>query len=352
LFLHCESFLFRAVLNLLVLMQSLNNSNFEIVKKRYLELHFSIIIPVYNRPQEIEELMHSLSTQNFDKNFEVIIVEDGSTSKADKIVEKYSKVLDVKYFFKKNSGAGASRNYGMKKATGNYFIIFDSDCIIPSNYLSEVEKGLNTNFTDAFGGADAAHESFSTIQKAINYSMTSFLTTGGIRGSKKAVGKFQPRSFNLGISKKAFEITRGFSKMKIGEDIDLTFRLWDANFKTQFIEKAYVFHKRRSTFKQFYKQTFAFGKGRPFLNRKYPGTAKLTFWFPSLFLLSLIVSLLFLIVDFKLFIVIFGVYFMLIFLDSLFKNKNIAVAFTSIITTLIQFSGYGSGFLKGYLVNE
>jgi glycosyltransferase involved in cell wall biosynthesis len=314
-----------------------------------LELHFSIIIPVYNRPQEIEELLDSLTKQSFDKKFEVIIVEDGSTLKADKIVNEFSNVLDVKYFFKKNSGAGTSRNYGMEKATGNYFIIFDSDCIIPPDYLNEVEQGLNLNFTDAYGGADAAHHSFTTIQKAINYSMTSFLTTGGIRGSKKAVGKFQPRSFNLGISKEAFKITNGFSKMKIGEDIDLTFRLWDADFETQFIEKAYDFHKRRSTFKQFFKQTFAFGNGRPFLNRKYPGTAKITFWFPSLFLLALVGSLLFLIVDLRVFAVMFGLYFILIFIDSLFKNKNIAVAFTSIITTLIQFGGYGLGFIKGYL---
>lgn len=317
-----------------------------------MELQFSIIIPVYNRPQEIDELLQSLTKQTFQKSFEVIVVEDGSDLKADEIVKRYSEKLKLKYFFKENSGAGASRNFGMQKASGNYFIIFDSDCIIPPNYLIEVKNTLTKNYTDAFGGADAAHESFTTIQKAINYSMTSFFTTGGIRGSKKAVDKFQPRSFNLGISKTAFEKTQGFSKLKIGEDIDLTFRLWQHNFETQFIEKAFVYHKRRATFKQFFKQTFAFGKGRPFLNKKYPETAKITYWFPSLFILGFIFSILALFFKIEVFALFFGVYFTIIVIDSLLKNKNLGVAILSIVTTLIQFTGYGFGFLKGLIVVE
>jgi len=312
-----------------------------------MKLQFSIIIPVYNRPHEIEELLNSLTKQTYSQNFEVIVVEDGSENSSKKIVENYSKELDINYFFKENSGAGASRNFGMQRASGNYFIIFDSDCIIPSNYLVEVEKALTLNFTDAFGGADAAHDSFTIIQKAINYSMTSFLTTGGIRGSKKAVDKFQPRSFNLGISKKAFEKTIGFSKMKIGEDIDLTFRLWKLNFETQFIENAFVYHKRRSTFLQFFKQTFDFGKGRPFLNKKYPQTAKITYWFPTIFILLLVFSAISFFFGYQFFAGVFTTYFIAIFLDSFVKNKNIVVAFVSILTTLIQFLGYGLGFLRG-----
>ncbi|UMB53907.1 glycosyltransferase [Lutibacter sp. A64] len=317
-----------------------------------MELQFSIIIPVYNRPQEIDELLQSLTKQTYQKSFEIIVVEDGSNLKSDEIVKKYSDQLNLNYFFKPNSGAGASRNFGMQKATGNYFVIFDSDCIIPANYLVEVEKALTKNYTDAFGGADAAHESFTAIQKAINYSMTSFFTTGGIRGSKKAVDKFQPRSFNLGISKNAFETTKGFSMMKIGEDIDLTFRLWEHKFETQFIENAFVFHKRRATFKQFFKQTFAFGKGRPFLNRKYPKTAKITYWFPSVFILAFIFSMLLLLFNVKIVALFFGIYFTILFVDSLLKNKNLGVALLSIITTLIQFTGYGFGFLKGLIVTE
>lgn len=312
-----------------------------------MELHFSIIIPVYNRPQEIEELLQSLTKQNYQNKFEVIIVEDGSTLKANEIVLKYSDTLNINYFFKENSGAGASRNYGMQQALGNYFIIFDSDCIIPPHYLEEVHKTLTQNYTDAFGGADAAHESFTTIQKAINYSMTSFLTTGGIRGSKKSIDKFQPRSFNFGISKKAFEVTNGFSKMKIGEDIDLTFRLWENSFETQFIENAFVFHKRRATFKQFFKQTFAFGKGRPFLNKKYPKTSKITYWFPTFFILLFTISLVSFLFGVQFLALFFVVYFIAIFLDSLLKNKNINVAVLSMFTTFIQFTGYGLGFLRG-----
>ena len=315
-------------------------------------MQFSIIIPVFNRPQEIEELLESLTKQTYTNNFEVIVVEDGSTLKSDKIIEHFSKALDLKYFFKRNTGAGLSRNFGMQKATGNYFIIFDSDCIIPPHYLEEVDKTLNLNFTDAFGGADAAHDSFTVIQKAINYSMTSFFTTGGIRGKKKAVGKFQPRSFNLGISKKAFELTKGFSQLKIGEDIDLTFRLWENNFETQLIENAFVYHKRRTTFKQFFKQTFAFGNGRPFLNRKYPGTSKLTYWFPSFFITGLFISIVSLLLDFIWFVLFFIVYFLMIFVDSLLKNRNVVVASLSIVTTLIQFTGYGLGFFKGLLFKK
>lgn len=324
---------------------------FEFVKN-IMNLKFSIIIPVYNRPHEIEELLQSLTKQTYSKYFEIIVVEDGSEIKAKNIVENFTETLNVQYFFKTNSGAGASRNFGMQHANGNYFIIFDSDCIIPPNYLSEVDKSLIENYTDAFGGADAAHESFTTIQKAINYSMTSFLTTGGIRGNKKAIDKFQPRSFNFGISKEAFEKTKGFSKMKIGEDIDLTFRLWAHKFETQFIENAFVYHKRRSNFKQFFKQTFAFGNGRPFLNLKYPDTAKITYWFPSIFVILFMASGVIFLFGNQFFVGAFTLYFVAIFIDSWLKNKKISVAFVSIISTLIQFFGYGLGFLKGQLTNN
>ncbi|MFZ2283803.1 MAG: glycosyltransferase [Lutibacter sp.] len=312
-----------------------------------MNLTYSIIIPVFNRPQEIDELLESLTKQTYPKDFEVLIIEDGSTLKSEDIVSKYADRLNIKYHFKENSGAGASRNFGMELATGNYFIILDSDCIIPPHYLEAVDFGLDENYTDSFGGADAAHDSFTDLQKAINYSMTSFLTTGGIRGSKKSVDKFQPRSFNFGISKNAFRVTKGFSTMKIGEDIDLTFRLWENNFHTQFIEKAFVYHKRRTSLKQFFRQTFLFGNARPFLNRKYPDTAKITYWFPTLFMVFLLASLVFLFIGFKLPAGLFAIYFAALFLDSFIKNKKISLAALSIVTTLIQFTGYGLGFLRG-----
>lgn len=312
-----------------------------------MNLTYYIIIPVYNRPQEIDALLDSLTKQTFAKDFEVLVIEDGSTLKCEKVVEKYRGLLNVKYHFKENTGAGESRNFGMELATGKYFIIFDSDCIIPPHYLAAVDYALNENYTDSFGGADAAHDSFTTVQKAINYSMTSFLTTGGIRGSKNSIGRFQPRSFNFGISRLAYKITGGFSDMKTGEDIDLTFRLWENNFHTQFIEKAFVYHKRRTSLKQFFWQTFLFGKARPLLNRKYPDTAKITYWFPIIFIIFFIESLILLLFGYLFPAVFFAIYFVVLFVDSLLKNKKIAVAALSIVTTLIQFSGYGIGFLKG-----
>lgn len=311
-----------------------------------MQLSFSVIIPVYNRPQEINELLESFTKQDFQDDFEIIIVEDGSEKSSKEIVETYTNSLNIRYFYKENTGAGASRNYGMQRANGNYFIILDSDVIVPKHYLQEVKKVLKNEYTDAFGGPDAAHKSFTNLQKAINYSMTSMLTTGGIRGKKNAIGKFQPRSFNLGLSKKAFEKTKGFSRMKAGEDIDLTFRLWQSGFKTQLIKKAFVYHKRRSTVKQFFKQTFAFGKARPILNKKYPKTAKLTYWFPSLFLIGFDVSLIFLCFGYWQCIAFYGFYFALIFTDSLLQNKSLQVAVLSVITTFTQFLGYGLGFLQ------
>jgi glycosyltransferase involved in cell wall biosynthesis len=317
-----------------------------------LKLSFSIIIPVYNRPNEIDELLGSLTKQNFSDDFEVLILEDGSTIKSDVIVEKYKLKLNIKYFFKENTGAGASRNFGMQRASGNYFIILDSDVLVPKQYLFEVSKALKQNFTDAFGGPDAAHVSFTPLQKAINYSMTAVLTTGGIRGKKRAVGKFQPRSFNFGLSKIAFQKTQGFSIMKNGEDIDLTFRLWENEFDTQLIEKAFVYHKRRSSIKQFFKQTYGFGTARPILNKKYPNTSKPTYWFPSLFIVGFDISMVLAIFGFHQVLLLYGFYFLLIFLDSLFQNKNPQVAIVSIATSFIQFLGYGLGFLQSQFFRQ
>ena len=317
-----------------------------------MNLLYSIIIPVYNRPNEIDELLDSLTKQDFSDDFEVLIIEDGSTIKSDIIVKKYKSQLNIKYFFKENTGAGASRNFGMQRALGNYFIILDSDVILPEHYLSEVKKGLDIKYTDAFGGPDTAHESFTPIQKAINYAMTSMLTTGGIRGKKQAFGKFQPRSFNLGLSKIVFEKTQGFSKMKNGEDIDLTFRLWENEFDTQLLEKAFVYHKRRSSLKQFFKQTHGFGTARPILNKKYPETAKFTYWFPGLFIIGFAISIILTIFGFSQILYFYGVYFSLIWLDSLFKSKNLSVAFLSIAASLTQFIGYGIGFLQSQFFPE
>lgn len=314
-----------------------------------MDLKFSIIIPVYNRPVEVDELLYSLSKQTYANKFEVIVVEDGSDLSSEASVKKHQNQLDLKYFYKENSGPGLSRNFGMQKATGNYFIILDSDCLLPKQYLTEVDDVLNNNFTDAFGGPDASHQSFTTIQKAINYAMTSVLTTGGIRGKKHTLSKFQPRSFNMGLSQVAFDKTKGFGNQHFGEDIDLTLRLWENGFETQLIDKAFVYHKRRIDLKSFFKQTFNFGAARPILSKQHPGSAKITYWFPSLFLIGFLSSILLFLVNIKPPIVIFSVYFSLIFIDAFIQNKNLLVAISSILATFIQFFGYGLGFFRSFI---
>ncbi|KAB8153725.1 glycosyltransferase [Kordia sp. TARA_039_SRF] len=310
-------------------------------------MKFSIVVPVYNRPDEVAELLESITQQTFKEAFEVVLVEDGSTIPAKEVVDTYKESLDISYYFKPNSGPGDSRNYGMKRAKGNYYLIFDSDCILPPNYLSEVSKALQKQYVDCFGGPDAAHNSFTSIQKAISYAMTAFLTTGGIRGGKKAVQKFQPRSFNMGISKAAFEATQGFGQIHPGEDPDLTIRIWKAGYETVLIPEAYVYHKRRISWEKFHVQVNKFGMVRPILNVWHPETAKLTYWFPTLFCIGFIISILLSIfLAFHWFLIGYAVYFTLILLDAFRATKSVKIAFLSLIAVCIQFYGYGVGFLK------
>lgn len=322
-----------------------------------MNLSFSFIIPVYNRPEEIQELLESLQLQTYDKSFEIVIIEDGSSLAADEVVSKFTDRLTISYLEKENTGPGASRNYGMERAKGNYFIILDSDCILPPQYLAEVEKSLKNNFVHCFGGPDTAHESFSIVQKAINYAMTSFLTTGGIRGSRNSVGKparrmggFQPRSFNMGISKEAFESVGGFSKIHPGEDPDLTFRIWKAGYETKLIPEAFVYHKRRIDWNKFYTQVNKFGMVRPILNKWHPETAKVTYWFPTFFCLTFLASVLFYFLGISFPIWLFTFYFLLLFVDSLLKNRSLLIALLSLVAVAIQFLGYGMGFLKSTLL--
>ncbi len=308
-------------------------------------MYFSFIIPVYNRPDEIDELLQSLTQQTYDKEFEVVVVEDGSKVDSREIVKKYEDKLTISYFYKSNSGPGDSRNYGMDRAKGEYFIILDSDCIIPQQYLETVESYLEDEYVDCFGGPDAALDSFSDVQKAINFSMTSVLTTGGIRGASERIGKFQPRSFNMGLSKKAFLASGGYGKVHPGEDPDLTIRLWELGFDTQLFSKAYVYHKRRIDWSKFYTQVNKFGKARPILNQRYPQYAKLTYWFPTLFIAGFMLSILLLFYTLYLFNV-YVLYFLLIFLSCLVKEKSFKISFLAIIATFLQFVGYGTGFVK------
>ena len=312
-------------------------------------MYFSIIIPVFNRPDEIKELLESLLQSTYKKVYEVVIVEDGSSITCENIIKHYSDELNISYYFKANSGPGDSRNFGMKKAKGDYFIIFDSDCIIPNQYISEVEKELESNYVDCFGGPDKALKSFSNIQKAINFAMTSFLTTGGIRGGSEKINKFQPRSFNMGISKKAFEQSKGFGNIHPGEDPDLSIRLWKMGFETRLFSPAYVYHKRRIDWDKFTTQVSKFGKARPILNHWYPEYKKITYWFPSLFVIGFFISagLLFILL-FDWALKFYFLYFVIIFIVSSIQNRNPIIGLLSIIAVWKQFFGYGFGFLNSF----
>lgn len=311
-----------------------------------MDLVFSFIIPVYNRPDEIQELLESFLSQTYTKPYEIVIVEDGSTKGSEQVVMNYREKLSITYLKKTNSGPGDSRNFGMRHAKGNYFIILDSDCILPPSYLATVATNLQEAYVDCFGGPDTAHPSFTAIQKAINFAMTSFLTTGGIRGKKSSVTKFQPRSFNMGISKSAFEKTEGFGNIHPGEDPDLTIRLWKEGYTTKLLSKATVYHKRRINWNKFYTQVSKFGMVRPILNKWHPGTGKLAYWFPTLFSFGLLIALLLLFWDIYIFIWVYLTYFIFVFLFSAIHGKSFYVALLSVLAVVVQFWGYGTNFLK------
>ena len=323
-------------------------------------MFFSIIVPLYNRPVEIKEMLSSLLDQTY-KEFEVIIVEDGSKNKAEHIVDKFKDRLDIQYFFKENEGQGFARNYGFERAKGDFFIVFDSDIIVPEDYLLKVIEGIEKDKLDAFGGPDAAHSSFTAIQKAISYSMTSPFTTGGIRGNKKHVGQFHPRSFNLGISRAVWEKTGGFKLSRRSEDIEFSIRMINSGLKVGLIPNAFVYHKRRTSFAQFYKQTYNFGKGRIDIYCLYPKELKPVHALPAVFVLGLAFLLMIdvinlLTMDEIYFLHILGlignsflaIYTILLFLHALVSTKSLKVAFLSVIAAYTQLIAYGSGFLSQY----
>lgn len=308
---------------------------------------YSVIVPVFNRPDEIDELLHSLTKQTY-SNFEVLVVEDGSTLKCDQITEKYSDELELNYFYKPNSGQGFSRNFGFEKAKGDYYVVFDSDCLIPSDYFENVNNHLDKYQLDAWGGPDRAHESFTTIQKAISYSMTSIFTTGGIRGGKKRMGEFHPRSFNMGISKEVFEKTKGYKITRMGEDIEFSIRIINEGFKTGLIEDAFVYHKRRTSLNQFYKQLHFFGRARINVSRFFNTEIKLVHLLPAFFTVGFIALWLMPLLSIKLFYFGFSllaVYYLLIFTEAAIKTKDLSVAALSIATSFTQLFAYGVGFL-------
>jgi GT2 family glycosyltransferase len=314
-------------------------------KRLGMNVEFSVIVPAYNRPDEVQELLESLSNQT-DTDFETIIVEDGSSVPCREVCRRFEDRMNLKYFFKSNSGRSDTRNFGMARASGNYFIVFDSDCIIPPRYIATVRQNLQTDYVDCYGGPDCADTSFSGLQKAVNYAMTSFFTTGGIRGGTRHAEKFSPRSFNMGLSREIFLKVGGYRNM-IGEDVDLSIRIKSAGYRTGLFKDAFVFHKRRISFGKFFRQVNTFGKGRILLYRIHKGSLKTVHLLPMFFVLGHIVllasSLIFLN---PWFLFPSGCYVLLLFTDSLLKNKNLRIAAASVVAACIQLTGYGLGFME------
>lgn len=313
-------------------------------------MFFSIIIPLYNRPQEIDELLLTLTKQTYTQ-FEVLVIEDGSVNDAAGIVKSYANQLDLKYFVKPNAGQGFARNFGFERATGDYFIIFDSDCLIPADYLATVKDYLFEHQLDAYGGPDAAHSSFTPVQKAISYAMTSPFTTGGIRGNKKHIGQFHPRSFNMGVSREVYDKVGGFILTRLGEDIEYSIRIHENGFKIGLIPDAKVYHKRRTSFAQFYKQLHFFGRARINIYKHFAKELKAVHFFPAFFVLGLATLILS-----NVFYPAFGyicnffflLFFVLIFFHSWQLNKSIKIAFLSVVASFIQLFAYGLGFIQDF----
>ena len=328
-------------------------------------MKYSIIVPVFNRPDEVDELLQSLVGQTL-KDFEVVIVEDGSEKPCKDVCDKYAGKIDLKYFMKKNSGPGQSRNYGAERANGEYLIVLDSDVVLPEGYLKAVDDELRREPADAFGGPDCAHDSFTETQKAISYSMTSFFTTGGIRGGKKKLDKFYPRSFNMGIRRDVYMRLGGFSKMRFGEDIDFSIRIFKAGCKCRLFPEAWVWHKRRTDMRKFFRQVYNSGIARVNLYKLYPESLKLVHLLPMVFTVGVI--LLFLIACFGRIMMVYGnpadfyswyylvvgalspilLFSLIIFIDSSIKNKSLSIGFISIGAAFVQLCGYGFGFISAW----
>lgn len=308
----------------------------------------SIIIAIYNRRDELFELLNSLSRQS-DKDFEIIVVDDGSKIDLSNTIQLFENQLNISFYQKNNSGPGLTRNYGAKRAKNDWLVFVDSDVIVENDYIESIKKDLETTSCDAFGGADKAHKGFNIMQKAISYSMTSVFTTGGIRGSKKAVSKFQPRSFNMGVNKGVFLEVGGFSEMRIGEDPDLSMTLWENGYTTAFFDNIGVYHKRRTDLGKFSKQVYQFGCARPILNQRHPKYVKPTFWFPTLFLLGYVMGLFhYFVWGYGLLLALYGIYTFVVFFHALFVTKNVNIAAMAIIATYVQMFSYGYGFLKSW----
>lgn len=310
----------------------------------------SVIIPVYNRPDEVQELLDSLTMQVLKEETEVIVVDDGSQARSDEVVKRFEDQLDIKYIYQDNKGPGGARNEGAKHAVGHYLIFLDSDCVLPTDYLKKVQEHLKGDPLDCFGGPDRAHAFFTPIQKAISYSMTSVFTTGGIRGGKKKMDSFYPRSFNLGVRRDVFLEVGGFSDMRYGEDIDFSMSVKEKGYRVGLVEDTFVYHKRRTKFKSFYKQVFSSGTARIDIASRHSNAIKLVHLLPSLFTLGIPATIILGILVHWGFLLIYPVYFLLLFSDATARNSSVYVGLLSGLAGFIQLIGYGLGFITAAFI--
>lgn len=309
--------------------------------------YFSVIVPVYNRRDEVRDLLESLACQSL-RNFEAIIVEDGSSDPCKDIVESFAGRVDVQYHYKDNEGRSIARNYGIERAKGEYFIFFDSDCVIPADYFKTLTARLEEHYVPCFGGPDAAHDSFTDVQKAINFSMTAFLTTGGIRGGKVQMEKFVPRSFNMGYSRQVWEKVGGFREM-FSEDIDMSTRIRKGGFEISLIRDAFVYHKRRVDLKKFSRQTYVFGMSRITLKLLYPDSLKLVHCLPAVFVLGVATLVLLSLLWQWWAILPLALYVVMLWISALISTKSLKIASLAIITSFVQLGSYGIGFIKAFV---
>ncbi len=308
---------------------------------------FSVIVPVYNRRDEVDDLLKSLVAQTL-HNFEVLIVEDGSTDPCGDIVERYADRLDAHYFFKSNEGRSIARNHGIDNAAGDYFIFFDSDCVIPPDYFATLTRALDEHYTPCFGGPDAAADDFTDVQKAINFAMTSLLTTGGIRGGKVQMERFVPRSFNMGYSREVWQTVGGFREM-FSEDIDMSTRIRQAGFDIQLIRQAYVYHKRRVSLRKFARQTHVFGMSRITLKLLYPDSLKLVHTLPAVFVVGC-VTLVVLALFWRWWAILpIAVYALMLWIAALVKTRSLKISLMAVVASFVQLFSYGTGFLRAWV---
>ena len=312
-------------------------------------MQLSIIVPVFDRPSEVKDLLESLSAQT-DTSFEVLIVEDGSSVRCEQEVKAFEERLDIRYIYKENSGPGQSRNMGSELSSGDYLIFLDSDCVLPTGYIETIKRELLADYADAFGGPDSARADFTPIQRAINYSMTSFFTTGGIRGGNEKMEKFHPRSFNMGYSRRVYESTGGFSAMRFGEDIDMSIRIINLGFKTRLIKEAYVYHRRRTNLRRFFKQVYNSGIARINLYKRHPHSLKIVHLAPAIFTIGVVMIMVLSLCWSPYFLLLLAFHAVFIGLDAAVRNRSIIIGLLAIAASYIQLIGYGLGFIHAFIV--